>query len=121
MMEEGYYGDSGADLLYILDPDDDTTENWDKALYRLVPHPRGDADAAETWRERIDALIPEVQAAKLEDYIYDDGKSSDFLIFACDVVDIMERQWSTLHAKHRETDGCRDSPAAPLSARSAMV
>ena len=96
-MEEGYYGDVGADYIYVLHPNDDLAGKWDDAIEKLLPRTEGE-EASDTWRKDIEPLIPELRADQLDDFTYNDGKSSDFLVFACDVQDIVDGQWSTLHA-----------------------
>ncbi len=95
---EGLYGDAGADFVYILNPYDDFTGRWDEAIEKLLPRHPGEGDESKTWREDIEPMIPERPASQLDEFIYNDGRSSDFLSFACDVVDIAKRQWSTLFA-----------------------
>jgi hypothetical protein len=91
--------DVEADFVYILHPYDDFTGRWDQAIEKLLPSHLGEGDESKTWRADLEQLIPKRSAAQLDEFIYNDGKSSDFLNFACDVMDITGCQWSTLFAK----------------------
>jgi hypothetical protein len=88
---------ASADKLYVLQPYDDRSGDWDKALDEIAPRHEDPEGGYRGWLDEVDARIPEVAAEDMGDFIYKDGKSSDFLIFTCDVVEIMNREWSTLH------------------------
>jgi len=98
-MQQGWYGDVGADFVYVLNPNDDFAFRWDQAIEQLLPRQLGEADESNTWREDLERLILERPSSQLDEFIYNDGSASDFLNFACDVVDITECQWSTLFAE----------------------
>jgi hypothetical protein len=93
------YTEIDSDFIYILHPSDDYTGEWDRAIEAIRARDQNGGEASNARREKLENKIPERMAAELEDFIYNDGKSSDFLTFACDVVDIIERQWSTLLAE----------------------
>jgi hypothetical protein len=99
MTQHDWYDDAAADFIYILNPyDEDFTDRWDEAIKKLLAGHPGKSDESKTWREKLEDMIPEKPASQLDDFVYNDGKSSDFLNFACDVIDIREHQWSTLFA-----------------------
>jgi hypothetical protein len=98
-MQHGWYSEIGSDFIYILHPYDDCTGEWDKAIEALRASDQNGSEASAAWSERLENEIPEKMADELDDFICNDGKCSDFLVFACDVVDIIERQWSTLLAE----------------------
>jgi len=89
--------------IYILHPyHEEFAHRWDDAQRWLLPETDGCGAVANNWREFVEPMIPALAVSRLADYIDDNGESNDFLIFACDLVDILGRQWSTLQARRRK-------------------
>ena len=101
-MHEGWYGDVGADFVYVLYPYDDYTLRWDQAIEQLLPFDPSDGDESEKWRKNLEPMILETRASQLDEFVYDDGNPGELLYFACDVVDITECQWSMLCAERAQ-------------------
>lgn len=97
--ESDRYDDIGMNFIYICYDYGDFTDNWNEALDQIKPRPEIDSDSSGEWRREIESMIREVGSAELDEYIYNDAESSDFLIFACDIEDIYASELSTLHAK----------------------
>ena len=101
-MQTAYYGEWGARSVYILHSGHEEFANhWDDALRRLLPKTAENGGIADNWRELVEPMIPVLSTAQLADYIADHGESIDFMVFACDLADVLKRQWSMLHARRR--------------------